>query len=131
LSLANDGWFGDSQEPLVHLAVARLRAVEHRRYLVRATNSGISAAVDPLGRVVARSRLLAAENLRASVRMLDGGPTVYGRAGDWPGALAAGVALLMLALRRPPARAQLPPAQPSASAPSAPAARAPSRTPRP
>ena len=101
VSLANDGWFGDSQEPRSHLAVARLRAVEHRRYLVRATNSGISAVVDPLGRVVARSRLLAAENLVASVRMLDGAPTLYGRVGDWPGALAAGLVGLMLALRQP------------------------------
>jgi len=101
VTLANDGWFGDSQEPRIHLAVARLRAVEHRRYLVRATNSGISAVVDPLGRVVARTRLLAQENLRAGVRMLDGAPTVYGRLGDWPGALAAGLVALAVALPAP------------------------------
>jgi apolipoprotein N-acyltransferase len=70
VSLANDAWFGDSQEPWLHDAVARLRAVEHRRYLVRATNSGVSSVVDPLGRVVARSGLLARENLRAQVRLL-------------------------------------------------------------
>jgi apolipoprotein N-acyltransferase len=72
VSLANDAWFGDSQEPWLHDAVARLRAVEHRRYLVRATNSGVSSVVDPVGRVVARAGLLARENLRAEVRMLSG-----------------------------------------------------------
>jgi apolipoprotein N-acyltransferase len=77
VSLANDAWFGDSQEPRLHDAMARLRAVEHRRYLVRATNSGISSVVDPVGRVVARTRLLARENLRAEVRLLDG-ETLYG-----------------------------------------------------
>jgi apolipoprotein N-acyltransferase len=103
VSLANDGWFGDSQEPAIHLAVASLRAVEHRRSMVRATNSGVSAVVDPLGRVVARSPLLARDTLVASVPLLDGAPTLYGRAGDWPGALAAGaVALLGLPRRSRP-----------------------------
>jgi apolipoprotein N-acyltransferase len=78
VSLANDAWFGDSQEPWLHDAVARLRAVEHRRYLVRATNSGVSSVVDPMGRVVAQTRLLARENLRAEVRLLSGA-TLYGR----------------------------------------------------
>lgn len=81
VSLANDAWFGDSQEPKLHDAVARLRAVEHRRYLVRATNSGISSVVDPLGRVVARSGALSRANLRAEVRMLEG-TTLYGRLGQ-------------------------------------------------
>jgi apolipoprotein N-acyltransferase len=77
VSLANDAWFGDSQEPWLHDAVARLRAVEHRRYLVRATNSGISSVVDPLGRVVARTRPQTRASLRAEVRLLEG-TTVYG-----------------------------------------------------
>jgi apolipoprotein N-acyltransferase len=98
VTLANDAWFGDSQEPWIHLAMAKLRAVEHRRYLVRATNSGVSAVVDPIGREVARSGLLTRENLRATVRMLDG-TTVYTRWGDWPGWGAA--ALLLVALTRP------------------------------
>jgi apolipoprotein N-acyltransferase len=78
VSLANDSWFGGSQEPWLHDAVARLRAVEHRRYLVRATNSGVSSVVDPVGRVVARSGSETRETVRAEVRMLEG-VTLYGR----------------------------------------------------
>ncbi len=92
VSLANDAWFGDSQEPWIHLAVARLRAAEHKRFLVHATNSGVSAVVDPLGRVVARAGLLTSENLVATVRLRDE-QTLYARLGDWPGWLA--LALLL------------------------------------
>jgi apolipoprotein N-acyltransferase len=94
VSLANDGWFGDSQEPWLHLALARFRAIEHRRWLVRATNSGVSALIDPLGRVVARSSLLERANLRGSVSRMDA-TTLYTRVGDWPGWIAlAGLASL-------------------------------------
>ena len=55
VNMTNDAWFGDTSEPWEHLALAQLRAVEHRRYLVRGTNSGVSAVVDPVGRVVAHS----------------------------------------------------------------------------
>ena len=102
VTLANDSWFGDSQEPRLHLAMAEFRAVEHRRYLVRATNSGISAVVDPAGRVVARTRVLTRENLRATVHMLDG-TTVYTRYGDWPGWIAAVIVLATL-IQAPPGR---------------------------
>jgi apolipoprotein N-acyltransferase len=102
VTLANDAWFGDSAEAWMHLALARLRAVEHRRFLVRATNSGVSAVVDPTGRVVAESGLLERANLRATVRLLEG-ETLYGRFGDWPGWLAA--ACVAVALLGPaPAR---------------------------
>jgi apolipoprotein N-acyltransferase len=97
VTLANDAWFGDSREPWIHLALARLRAIEHRRFLVRATNSGVSAIVDPAGRVVAETGVLTRENLRGVVHPL-AGRTIYGRLGDWPGWLAAAVVALTLAL---------------------------------
>ena len=50
INITNDAWFGDSQEPWIHLALAQFRAIEHRRYLVRSTNSGVSAFIDPTGR---------------------------------------------------------------------------------
>ncbi len=84
VTLANDAWFGDSQEPWIHLGLAQLRAIEHRRWLVRATNSGVSAIVDPAGRIVERTGLLTRENLHGVVHPLTG-ETLYDRLGDWPG----------------------------------------------
>ncbi|RLB60478.1 MAG: apolipoprotein N-acyltransferase, partial [Deltaproteobacteria bacterium] len=55
VNMTNDTWFGDTTEPWIHLALAKFRSVEHRRYLVRVTNSGVSAIVDPVGRVVVHS----------------------------------------------------------------------------
>jgi apolipoprotein N-acyltransferase len=99
VTLANDAWFGDSQEPWIHLQLARLRAVEHRRPLVRATNSGISALIDPVGRIVARTDVLSRATLRGTVHALDG-QTLYTRLGDWPGWLAAAFLLPALLLGR-------------------------------
>ena len=100
VTLANDAWFGDSAEPWMHLALARLRAIEHRRWLVRATNSGISAIVDPAGRLVVRTGLLARDNLRGTVHLL-AGRTPYGGVGDWPGWAAAVTLLVALVRPRP------------------------------
>jgi apolipoprotein N-acyltransferase len=99
INLTNDAWFGDTQEPWIHLVLAKYRAIEHRRYLVRATNSGISAIVDPLGRVVAQTGLLRRENLRYDVRMLDE-DTAYTKLGDWPGWLALSLIVMMLIVRQ-------------------------------
>jgi apolipoprotein N-acyltransferase len=55
-NLTNDAWFGDSTEPWIHLALAKLRAVEHRKFFVRSTNSGVSAFVDPAGRVISNTK---------------------------------------------------------------------------
>ncbi|MGB5703775.1 MAG: nitrilase-related carbon-nitrogen hydrolase, partial [Polyangiales bacterium] len=71
----------------IHLRLAQLRAVEHRRYLVRATNTGVTAVVDPAGRVVAKAPVLQRDSLRVTVHMLEG-QTLYARLGDWPGWLS-------------------------------------------
>jgi apolipoprotein N-acyltransferase len=96
VSLANDAWFGDSQEPWIHLAVTRLRAAEHKRFWVVAANSGVSAVIDPFGRLVARAGLLTRENLTAEVRLREE-QTLYARLGDWPGWLALALTLAALA----------------------------------
>jgi apolipoprotein N-acyltransferase len=49
VNLTNDGWYGNSSAPYQHFAIARMRAVENRRFLIRAANSGISAIVKPSG----------------------------------------------------------------------------------
>ncbi len=67
VTVANDDWFGPRGEPWLHLALSVFRAVEHRAELVRATNTGISAFVDPLGRVRSSSRLGGAEVLLRDV----------------------------------------------------------------
>ena len=51
VTISNDGWFGRSSAPEQHMAMARVRAVENRRWLLRDTNNGVTAAVDPYGRV--------------------------------------------------------------------------------
>jgi apolipoprotein N-acyltransferase len=84
VNITNDAWFGKTNEPWIHLALAKFRAIEHRRYLVRATNSGVSAVIDPLGRVVTQSGVFERASLHAQVAMLDA-QTVYQWAGDWPG----------------------------------------------
>jgi len=51
VNISDDGWYGDTSAPWQHFNMARMRAIENRRWLVRATNSGVTAAVDPFGRV--------------------------------------------------------------------------------
>ncbi len=58
INLTNDEWYGDSAAPYQHLAIARWRAVENRRYLLRAANSGISAFIEPTGRIQTSTGIL-------------------------------------------------------------------------
>ncbi len=94
VNITNDAWFGDTAEPWEHLALAKLRAVEHRRYLVRSTNSGVSAIVDPVGRVVVNGGTFKAEHLDAIVHFMNAS-TVYELIGNvpyWLVSLAIGIA---------------------------------------
>jgi apolipoprotein N-acyltransferase len=101
VNISNDAWFGRSREPFIHLALSKLRAIEHRRYLVRAGNSGVSVVIDSAGRVVAQAAPFTRANLSAEVALL-GGMTPFARAGDWPGWLALLIAVYaMMRSRRP------------------------------
>ena len=100
INMTVDTWFGDTQEPHVHLSLAAFRAVEHRRFLVRATNSGISAIVDALGRFNARTPVFEATTLAGEVRLLSGHTTLFEQLGHWPGGLAILLSAFVV-LRRP------------------------------
>jgi len=54
VNLSNDGWYGDTSAPFQHIAMARMRAIENRRWLLRDTNTGITASIDPYGRILDR-----------------------------------------------------------------------------
>ncbi len=105
VNITNDAWFGDTLEPWQHLALAQFRAIEHRRFFVRGTNSGVSAVIDPVGRVVARSAPFREQGLSATIRWLHGA-TLYEKLGDWPWLLVslAAVAAAFRARRSPAAR---------------------------
>jgi apolipoprotein N-acyltransferase len=98
VNMTNDAWFGDTTEPWEHLALAQLRAIEHRRYLVRGTNSGVSAVVDPVGRVIARTGAFRPEGISAPIHWMRA-HTLYERLGDWPWLLAS-IAAFTAAFRK-------------------------------
>ncbi|MEO8499704.1 MAG: apolipoprotein N-acyltransferase [Vicinamibacteria bacterium] len=102
-NLTNDGWYGTSAAPYQHYAMARFRAVENHRFLVRAANTGISAIIDPLGREVARTELMEKTALVGDVRAISE-LTFYTRYGDifaWSLTLGTLAVVLAAAFARP------------------------------
>jgi apolipoprotein N-acyltransferase len=99
LNLTNDGWFGISSGPYQHFRQAQVRAIEEGLPLVRAANTGISAVIDPVGRVV-RSLPLGTEGVLDSPLPQPIEPTTYVRAGDGPVGLAVAIAFLIVIRRR-------------------------------
>lgn len=81
INITNDAWFGRSAAPRQHLAMAVFRAPENRRWLVRAANTGISAFVDPFGRVVESTPIEVRTVLSGRIAKRSG-RTLYERTGD-------------------------------------------------
>ena len=100
VSMTNDAWYGRSSAPYQSMAMTVLRAVENRRALVRAANTGISGFVDPLGRITSQSEIFVETAQVASVPLLES-DTVFGRGGHWFGVACAVSALLLAVVRRP------------------------------
>ena len=99
VNISNDGWYGDSGAWKQHLQQTRMRAIENDRWLLSATNTGLTAVIDPWGRVVAevprkeRTALLARYHLRSST-------TFYTRHGDWFAYLCAIISVVLVVSTR-------------------------------
>jgi apolipoprotein N-acyltransferase len=97
VNLTNDAWYGRSSAPHQSMAMAVFRAVENKRALVRAANTGISGFVDPVGNIVERTGLFVETALVQRVPLLDG-QTVFNRQGHLFGPACAVVIPLCLLL---------------------------------
>ncbi len=115
-TITNDAWYGRSAAPYQHFQQARVRAVETGRYLIRSANTGISAIIDPYGRIVVQSPLFETGTWTGDVRWLDG-ITPYVRIGDSLAWACTMVTVILLVLRVAGARAGLgDPGPPTATA---------------
>jgi apolipoprotein N-acyltransferase len=81
VNLTNDGWYGNSSAPYQHFAIARFRAIENRRYLIRAANTGISAVIEPSGKVQSPTNLLQEAVSRGTFSFIEK-KTLYTRYGN-------------------------------------------------
>lgn len=97
VTITNDGWYGTSSAPYQHFQIALFRAVENRRYLLRAATTGISGIIDPYGRIIQRSNLMTVDCLVASIKPLKG-LTFYSRYGDVWSWLSLTLSLLLVIL---------------------------------
>jgi apolipoprotein N-acyltransferase len=94
INVSNDAWFGDSVAPHQHLQMARMRALENGRYLLRSTNTGVSAVINNKGEIVSRSPQFKPHALSATVKLFTG-ETFYSRFGN---SLIVSICFLILLL---------------------------------
>ncbi len=94
INISNDGWFGTSDAAEQHLRMVRVRAVENRRWIVRDTNSGITASIDPYGNVerVLKRDARGSADLPYDFRT---DQTIYTRFGDWFAWMCVGVSAIL------------------------------------
>lgn len=83
VNVTNDGWFGNSIEPHQHMQMARMRAIETGRFLLRATNTGMTGIVSPRGEIISQAPLFQETALTGTITPM-GGMTPYARWGDKP-----------------------------------------------
>ncbi|HSN24047.1 MAG TPA: apolipoprotein N-acyltransferase, partial [Methylomicrobium sp.] len=83
VNVTNDGWFGNSIEPYQHLQIARMRAMETGRFLLRSTNTGVTAVIGPDGKIISQAPLFKATVLTETITPM-GGMTPYASSGDKP-----------------------------------------------
>jgi apolipoprotein N-acyltransferase len=83
VNVTNDGWFGDTIEPYQHMQMARMRAMETGRFLLRSTNTGVTAVVSPTGEIINQAPMFQETVLTDMITPM-GGMTPYARFGDKP-----------------------------------------------
>ncbi len=94
VNISNDAWFGDSLGPHQHLQITRMRAIETGRYILRATNTGISAVIEPTGRVQASLANTRRGVLAGQIHSVNG-QTPYSHYADYPLIAVLSVMLLL------------------------------------
>jgi apolipoprotein N-acyltransferase len=97
VNISDDAWYGPTGAPGQHLNMARMRAIENGRWLLRATNNGITASISPLGEVVASAPRDTRVVLQAPYDFQQG-TTFYTRHGDWFAIACAIISLVALVL---------------------------------
>jgi apolipoprotein N-acyltransferase len=100
-NLSNDGYFGHYAAREQHLSIVRMRAAENGRWILRSTNNGVTAAIDPSGRIIATlaDGKVTSGRLPFAFRHT---MTVYTRYGDWFAWTCTGLALILLGLTQVP-----------------------------
>jgi len=96
-TITNDAWFGKTSAPYQHLALSVFRAVENRRYLVRSANTGITAIISPIGRIITESNIFERSMVVSSVFPSDI-ITTYTFLGDWFAWACVAYTIFMLSL---------------------------------
>ena len=94
LTISNDTWFGRSIGPIQHMQMARMRALENGRYLIRATNNGVTAIVDERGQILKSLPQFTRDVLRGEIRIMSG-TTPFSRWGSLPVLIICGLGLLL------------------------------------
>jgi apolipoprotein N-acyltransferase len=97
VNVSNIAWFGDSLAPPQHAQIARMRAIETGRFMLRATNTGLTAIIDPRGKIVARLPQFTEGVLQGEVRGY-AGASPYVRFGNYPVVLASLALFALLAV---------------------------------
>jgi apolipoprotein N-acyltransferase len=106
VNITDDGWLGATFAPYQHLRAGILRAVESRRWLLRASNSGISAIIDPTGQPVETIPFATRATVSHLIDVENHPQTLYTKWGDWPLAASALAALFCIASLRRNTRAE-------------------------
>jgi apolipoprotein N-acyltransferase len=98
VNISDDGWYGETSAPFQHLQMARMRAIENQRWILLSTNNGVTASIDPLGRVVTRAE----RNIRTAL-VAPFAPqsetTFYSRYGDLFAWICVVISLIVLFVR--------------------------------